>query len=136
MTDFIWIFRGFVKRVIDGDTIVVDLDLGLDIILKDQYIRLAGLNTPETRGREKVLGKIAKNFVIDKLPIGREIAVLSEKYDPRGKYGRIVGTVGYLQGGISINSQLINEGYALPYDGKGPIPRFDVNAEYPLKKNE
>lgn len=132
-TSFVWIYRGKLKRVIDGDTIVVDLDLGLDIILKNQYIRLKGLNTPEMRGNERELGKIAKSYVEELLPVGTEVDILSEVYDPHGKYGRIVGTVRYNKGESELNAQLIEEGYALPYDGSGPIPRFDINEEYPLK---
>ena len=135
-SDFIWKFKGYIKRIVDGDTIVVDLDLGLDVWLRDQYVRLDGLNTPETRGKEKELGKVAKEYVESLLPVGSEVEILSEKYDPHGKYGRIIGYVFYTENDWNLNQKLIDEGYAIPYSGSGPIPRFDVDAPYPLSESQ
>lgn len=108
-----------VGRVVDGDTIDADIDLGFDISLTKR-IRLAGIDTPESRTRdleEKELGIDAKNWLKHRLHDADNIIIRTEKPDSTEKYGRIIGHL-YINGeDISLNNQMIIEGYALEYDG-------------------
>ena len=86
-----YIFNCTVKKIIDGDTVDVDIDLGFDCWLRSQRIRLAGIDTPECRTRdkqEKVFGLAAKGFVENFIPVGAT-AILKTK--EKGKYGRYLG---------------------------------------------
>ena len=77
-------YRAIVIKVIDGDTVDVDLDLGFDVWLRKQRIRLYGIDTPESRTRdleEKKFGLLAKNFILEQCPIGSEIIVQTHKDD-------------------------------------------------------
>jgi|TARA_R110002012_G_scaffold271673_5_gene456889 micrococcal nuclease len=105
-----------VVRVVDGDTIDVVFDLGFSLFKKER-IRLAGIDTPETRTRdleEKKLGLEAKEKVEEALTAAELIVCQTEK---EGKYGRILGWL-FLDGSAgSFNKQLIDEGFAWPYLG-------------------
>ena len=82
-----------IVKVIDGDTVDVDIDLGFELWLKKQRIRLYGVDTPESRTRdlvEKKYGLAAKAFVQKFLPVGSK-QVLRTELDDRGKFGRILG---------------------------------------------
>ena len=101
-------------RVIDGDTIDVDIDLGFSVWLKKQRVRLSGIDTPESRTRnleEKKLGLAAKARLIELC--GQELQVKSLG---KGKYGRILG-VPYTKDGDDICQILIDEGHAVEYHG-------------------
>ena len=103
-----------VVRVVDGDTIDVDIDLGFSIILEKQRLRLAGIDTPESRTRnkaEKALGLAAKERL--KALCGDEVFIQSLG---RGKYGRILA-VPYTHEGTNICETLIKEGHAVEYTG-------------------
>ena len=79
------------RKVVDCDTIDVDIDCGFDIVLSNQRIRLYGIDTPESRTRdpeEKKCGKLAGKFVEDHL--GETFTLRTHK-DAKGKYGRILG---------------------------------------------
>ena len=108
-----------VGRVVDGDTIDADIDLGFDISLTKR-IRLAGIDTPESRTRdlaEKALGLDAKNWLKHRLEDAEDIIIRTQLPDSTEKYGRIIGQL-YINGeDASLNNQMITEGYALPYDG-------------------
>jgi len=108
-----------VGRVVDGDTIDADIDLGFDISLTKR-IRLAGIDTPESRTRdldEKKLGLDAKYWLKHRLHDADDIVIRTEKPDSTEKYGRIIGHL-YINGeDVSLNNQMIVEGYALEYDG-------------------
>ena len=108
-----------VGRVVDGDTIDADIDLGFDISLTKR-IRLAGIDTPESRTRdlaEKALGLDAKNWLKHRLEDAEDIIIRTELPDSTEKYGRIIGNL-YINGeDVSLNNQMIIEGYALAYDG-------------------
>ena len=106
-------------RVVDGDTIDVDIALGFDVMLKKQRIRLHGLNTPESRTRdleEKKYGLAAKARIKEILE-GAETLSLKPAIDKkvRGKYGRILGTI--YADEVNINQQLLDEGHAIEYFG-------------------
>ena len=108
-----------VGRVVDGDTIDADIDLGFDISLTKR-IRLAGIDTPESRTKdlaEKELGIDAKNWLKHRLEDAEDIIIRTQLPDSTEKYGRIIGNL-YINGeDTSLNNQMITEGYALPYDG-------------------
>tara|TARA_B100000131_G_C17637060_1_gene418418 strand:+ start:175 stop:498 length:324 start_codon:yes stop_codon:yes gene_type:complete len=102
-------YEAIVTSVYDGDTITVDIDLGFDVILKKQKIRLLGIDTPEVRGSERTDGLISRDALRKKI-LGEQVVIKTEK---RGKYGRWLGTI-YIES-TNINQWLINEGYAVEY---------------------
>ena len=108
-----------VLRVVDGDTIDADIDLGFSISL-EKRIRLAGIDTPESRTKdldEKKLGLDAKYWLKHRLEDAEDIIIRTELPDSTEKYGRIIGNL-YINGEeVSLNNQMITEGYALAYDG-------------------
>ena len=109
-----FVYNAELDRVIDGDTLDCILDLGFDVKLHKQRIRLAGIDTPESRTRnleEKALGLKAKERLI-------ELCVGSFKVQSlgKGKYGRILG-IPYTEDGENICQILIDEGHAVEYWG-------------------
>ena len=115
-----------VTRVVDGDTVDVDIDLGFGMIYKKRRVRMKGIDTPESRTRdleEKYFGKLSKAFLKKSLEEADSIELLS--YD-KGKFGRILGTLyaihneGHPQYEVSIdvNNLMIEENYAVLYDGQ------------------
>jgi micrococcal nuclease len=117
-----------VLKVVDGDTIDVDIDLGFNISYT-QRVRLAGIDTPESRtkdAREKVLGLEVKDKLKKSIEAAKLVVVKTEKPDSTEKYGRILGWV-YLDGDTrSLNEQLIDEGYAWGYMGETKVKDFDA----------
>ena len=110
-------YKAIVTRVIDGDTIDVDIQLGFDVFLAKQRIRLLGIDTPESRTRdkeEKVRGLLSKEFVKNNCAVGSTIRLQSGK---RGKFGRILGVIYSGDDTVSINDRMIEEGFAVPYTG-------------------
>ena len=108
-----------VTRIVDGDTLDVDIDLGFSVSLKKQRIRMLGIDTPESRTRnkeEKVRGLLSKKFLVDLCPIGSKIRLRSHG---KGKFGRILGEIFVPEGfgEVSINKQMCDEGYAVEYFG-------------------
>lgn len=101
-----------VERVIDGDTIVVDLDLGLGVILDNQYLRLYGIDAWEMRGAEKPKGLLAKEFLIKVLEHGQVIIEIRLEWGShgKGKYGRWLAVV-YVAG-VNVNELLVSQGHA------------------------
>jgi len=103
-----------VLKVVDGDTIDVLIDLGFDLTKKER-IRLAGIDTPESRTRnleEKKMGLEAKEYLQNKLDNCKNLRVKTEK---DGKYGRMLG---WIHGNDeNINNIMVTEGYAWEYDG-------------------
>jgi micrococcal nuclease len=108
-----------VARVVDGDTIDASIDLGFDISL-EKRIRLAGVDTPESRTtdkEEKALGLDAKNWLKHRLEEAKDIIIRTQLPDSTEKYGRIIGQLYINNEEASLNNQMISEGYALAYDG-------------------
>jgi len=108
-----------VTKVVDGDTIDADIDLGFDISLTKR-IRLAGIDTPESRTtnlKEKALGLESKEWMKKTLAGAKDILIKTELPDSTEKYGRIIGHLFINGQETSLNNQMIAEGYALPYDG-------------------
>lgn len=116
-----------VLKVVDGDTIDVDIDLGFNVSYT-QRVRLAGIDTPESRtldATEKALGLEVKEFLKHSLEGVLDIVIRTEKPDSTEKYGRILGWI-YVNGSKeSINEQMIKGGYAWAYDGGTKKKDFD-----------
>jgi micrococcal nuclease len=125
-----------VNNVVDGDTIDVDIDLGFDISFSSR-VRLAGIDTPESRTTnkaEKVLGLEAKEYVKSKIKDAKEVVIKTEKIDSSEKYGRILGWL-FLDGSkVSVNEQMIAEGYAWGYLGDTKVKDFETLAKVRAKK--
>ena len=106
-----------VTRVVDGDTVDVDIDLGFGMIYKKQRVRMMGIDTPESRTRnleEKYYGKLSKAHLQKILSEGN-IQLLSHD---KGKFGRILGELFIGNSVYSINQQMIDEHHAVPYFGQ------------------
>ena len=108
-------------KVLDGDTVDIDLDLGFKIILANQRVRMAGVDTPESRttiAEEKIRGQLSKKKLAEKLPIGSWQIIETQKPDSNDdKFGRILG-VFVLEDGTRVNDWLIQNNYAVPYKGE------------------
>mgnify|MGYP003138586841 FL=1 len=114
-----YVYRAEVTRVVDGDTVDAIIDLGFAILYKER-IRLMGIDTPESRTRnrkEKALGLASKARLKALVKQGRtaKSLYLQTSKDGKGKFGRILGTI--WADGINANEQLIAEGHARPYFG-------------------
>ena len=112
-----------INRVVDGDTIDVTIDLGFDLYKKER-VRVAGVDTPEKRTRnleEKELGIDATEWLKAKLEgavAGDDDLIIRTELDGGvGKYGRLLGWLYIGDSELSLNEQMITEGYAHPYDG-------------------
>jgi len=112
-----------INRVVDGDTIDVTIDLGFDLFKKER-VRVAGVDTPEKRTRdleEKALGIDATNWIKDKLEGAitgdDDLVIRTELVGGMGKYGRLLGWLYIGDSNVSLNEQMIDEGYAWAYDG-------------------
>ena len=117
-----------VKNVVDGDTIDVVIDLGFDILFASR-VRLAGIDTPESRTKdkaEKVLGLEAKEYLKKQLKDAKSVVIRTEKMNSSEKYGRILGWV-YVNGeSESLNNKMINDGYAWGYFGETKVKDFEL----------
>ena len=120
-----------VNRVVDGDTIDVTIDLGFDLFKKER-VRVAGVDTPEKRTRdleEKALGYDATHWLEDKLNgaiAGDDDLVIRTELDGGvGKYGRLLGWLYIGDEEVSLNEQMIEEGYAWAYDGGTKQKNFE-----------
>jgi len=120
-----------INKVVDGDTIDVTIDLGFDLYKKER-VRIAGVDTPEKRTRdleEKALGLDATAWMKDKLTEtikgDEELIIRTELKGGTGKYGRLLGWLYVGEGDISLNEQMITEGYAWAYDGGTKQKNFE-----------
>jgi micrococcal nuclease len=117
-----------VTKVVDGDTIDVIIDLGFDIMFSSR-VRLAGIDTPESRTTDKVektLGLESKEYLKKNLKDAKPIIIKTEKMNSSEKYGRILGWL-YINGDTeSINDKMINDGYAWGYLGETKVKDFEV----------
>jgi len=117
-----------VENVVDGDTIDVLIDLGFDILFQSR-VRLAGIDTPESRTKdlkEKALGLESKEYLKKALKDAKSVVIKTEKMDSSEKYGRILGWV-YINGdSVSLNDMMINDGYAWGYLGDTKVKDFEA----------
>ena len=111
-----------VKRVVDGDTMDVILDLGFDI-LHSVRVRLAGIDTPESRTRdldEKARGKLSKAYLKESIK-GKKIVLKTKIKDSRGKFGRVIAEVWaeFEEGSMrNVNELMIKECHAVKYNAE------------------
>jgi micrococcal nuclease len=117
-----------VDNIVDGDTIDVLIDLGFDILFSSR-VRLAGIDTPESRTKdlkEKALGLESKEYLKKHLKDAKSVVIKTEKMDSSEKYGRILGWV-YVNGDTeSLNDKMINDGYAWGYMGDTKVKDFEA----------
>lgn len=115
-----------IRRVVDGDTVDVDIDLGFGIWQHKERVRIHGIDTPESRTRDKVekqFGLLAKKFVEARLPVGANAILVTEKAGDaaKGKFGRILGKFEIYDhetdSTMFLGDIMIREGHAVPYFG-------------------
>lgn len=120
-------YRIKVVRVVDGDTVDVDIDLGFGVWLKKERVRLYGIDTPESRTRdkeEKKFGLMAKEYL--KASLKKGTPILKTHKDGKGKFGRILGELLYIDNEghpqfevkININQDMIEKHQAVAYHGQ------------------
>lgn len=115
-------YHAKVNKIIDGDTINVDLDLGFNVVLSNQSVRLLGIDTPESRTSdktEKVFGTLSKNKVkefIDKCE--GQIILQTVLSDSEEKFGRLLGKIINPKDNVILNDWLIISHYAVAYNGE------------------
>lgn len=110
-------YRANIVRVIDGDTVIADVDLGFGIWLRGLSLRLAGLNAPELHGATATAGQAARQRLAD-LVMDRQVSL--DTHQGQEKYGRWLATITVAEG--VVNEILIAEKQAVPWDGHGPRP--------------
>lgn len=114
-----WTVPARVERVIDGDTVAVVLDLGWGLYKRD-HIRVAHINAPETN---TTLGKQAKSYAEELLPVSLEVTVVSHSLD---KYGRALATILFPDKSgsepLDFGATMVKMGHAVPWEGSGPKP--------------
>ncbi len=117
-------YRVKILKVVDGDTVDVDIDLGFGVVLTDERVRIMGIDTPESRTRdkvEKVFGKAAKQALLDML--GKtsilKTQINRDGEDMKGKFGRILGDFIVDRNGeeCSVVKALMEDGHAVNYYG-------------------
>jgi len=135
-------YRCTIIKVIDGDTVDVDIDLGFDIVLRNQRIRIYGIDTPESRTSDKIekqFGLASKQKVLELLPLDSVQILRTTKDrdggDSRGKFGRILGDffVKYQGEDKLLTDIMIDECYAVRYYGQN---KADVEVAHLANRNE
>lgn len=101
-------YRGTVVKVYDGDTVTVDIDVGFNISMKKEKIRLYRINTPEVRGVEKPQGIISRDWLRERI-LNKQIMLVTVK-DKKGKYGRWLADIWI--DGVCVNDELVEKGLA------------------------
>jgi micrococcal nuclease len=114
-------YRVHVLRVVDGDTVDVDIDLGFGIWLRNERVRIMGIDTPESRTRDKVekIFGLAAKYKLKEL-LGKtailKTQVNKDGEDMKGKFGRVLGDF-VAPDGRMVTEIMIEEGYCVPYFG-------------------
>lgn len=123
-------YNAKVLRIVDGDTLDVDIDLGFGVWIHKERIRLEGIDTPESRTRdleEKKFGLLSKEYVRNLLPVGSIVKLVCKSYDSKGKFGRILGDIEIEEKRMigreftestSLVMKMINNGYGVEYHGQ------------------
>ena len=122
-----------IVKVIDGDTVDVDIDLGFGVWIHKERVRLHGIDTPESRtsdATEKVFGLKAKAF-LEKWVTAGDVTLRTKTYGAKGKFGRILGELWYA-GEHNINQKMIDEHHAVAYHGQS---KDDIQEQH-LKNRE
>ena len=115
-------YHAKVTNVVDGDTIVVDIDLGFNVVLSNQSVRLLGVDTPESRTSdkiEKVFGLASKEYAKEFVEnCKKQIILRTHKSDDSEKFGRLLGEIINPESKEVLNNSLIEEGFAVKYLGE------------------
>jgi micrococcal nuclease len=107
-----------IKKVVDGDTVDIDIDLGFGVWIHKERVRIMGIDTPESRTSDKVeklFGLAAKEALKSLLPIGSMQVLVIEEYDAKGKFGRILGDFEIED--RRVTEILIEQGHCVAYFG-------------------
>jgi micrococcal nuclease len=130
-------YRAIINRVVDGDTVDVDIDLGFGVCLKDERVRIMGIDTPESRTSdpvEKIFGLAAKERL--KSLLGKEAILKTEVSkdgeDMKGKFGRILGDF-IAEDGRRVTDIMIEEGHCVRYHGQN---KADVQVAHLANRNK
>ena len=110
-------YKVSIVKVVDGDTVDVDIDLGFGMVYKKQRVRMLGIDTPESRTRdlvEKKFGKASKKHLKGMLEAAESIELVSHD---KGKFGRILGDLFIDSNETSVNQQMILDHHAVAYTG-------------------
>ena len=124
-------YRATVIKVIDGDTVDVDIDLGFGISLNNERVRIMGIDTPESRTRDKVEKKfgLASKARLKEL-LGKTTVLKTQinkkGEDMKGKFGRVLGDF-VTESGKMVTEVMIKEGHCVPYFGGS---KEDVQAQH------
>ena len=126
-----------IVKVIDGDTVDVNIELGFGVCLKDERVRIIGIDTPESRTSdpvEKLFGLAAKNRVLELLKDGGKLITTENRKgeDMKGKFGRVLGDFRINDGRI-LTQVLIEEGYCVPYFGGS---KDDIKEQHMLNRQK
>ena len=115
-------YRVKMLRIVDGDTVDVDIDLGFGVWLRKERVRIMGIDTPESRTRDKVekkFGLAAKAWVKNLMPVGShqilKTEIAKDGEDKKGKFGRILGD--FLFDDVRMTDMMIEAGHCVPYFG-------------------
>jgi len=130
-------YRAKLIKVVDGDTVDVDIDLGFGVWLKDERVRIMGIDTPESRTRdkvEKVFGLASKDRLKELLSKDVILKTFAAKdgEDMKGKFGRILGDF-ILEDDRMVTDVLIEEGHAVKYHGQN---KADVEKAHLANRNK
>lgn len=119
-------YNATVVNVVDGDTIVIDIDLGFDVKLTNQKVRLLGVDTPESRTSdkiEKVFGTASKDFTkkfVENCP-NKNVIIRTHISDDDEKFGRLLGSIINPVTQKVLNDELVNNNFAVKYMGENKI---------------
>ena len=131
-------YKATVKRIIDGDSLVLDIDLGFYMFMNETKIRLYGLDTPEMTSEDPLLrlqAIMATRYLFDNLKIGDKVTIKTV-LDKREKYGRLLATI-ITNDGLNINEGLIQNKLAVTYHNltrEEQIQKHYENQEYLINK--
>ena len=117
MEDRLYHYRAVIRKVYDGDTCTVDIDLGLGSWIHGEKLRLYGINAPEVRGVERPAGLESRDFLRSRIK-GKEVVLQTIK-DKKGKYGRYLAYIWLKDESgnwVNINDMLVQQGYAVYKD--------------------
>ncbi len=115
-------YHAKVINVVDGDTIVVDIDLGFNVVLSNQSIRLIGVDTPESRTSdkiEKIFGLASKDYTKSFVEnCKKNVIIRTHKSDDSEKFGRLLGEIVNPESKEVLNTLLVSDGFAVKYLGE------------------